>query len=513
MGPAVDEGEKKAEVASVGMEALKLDDQKPTAIENPPAQARNEEFEEAIEKDERFVEEIESLCMNCHENGTTRLLLTKIPFFREVVLMSFYCPFCYLQNSEIQPAGVIQERGSRFVFQLTCMEDFSRQIVKSDTCTARFEELDIEIVPGRGRLTNVEGLLSTILSDLEAEQDSRKTASPELWTKIETLLTEGKKMLEGSKFPVTIALDDTAGNSSIEPSPHDKPGKWSKIEYKRSPKQNAALGLAPTDEGVSVQMKPQITGENEESLEDVDIVPDEVYSFPGVCSGCTKPCATKMKKVDIPHFKEVIIMSTVCDYCGYRSNEVKTGGEVPTLGRRITLKCKDEEDLKRDILKSESCAFSCPELELTIQPGTMGGRFTTVEGLLTQVRDDLRSQIFDIDDTEQSGGDSLPATKKAMWDQFFGNLDKAIQGEIPFTVVMEDPLASSYVQNLCTPDPDPQITIEDYERTDDEKEHLGLNDIKVEGYEDDAGSKNDKVPGETPALEGNKENLTGDVAA
>ena len=33
--------------------------------------------------------EIESYCMNCEENGITRLLLTRIPFFREVVLMSF----------------------------------------------------------------------------------------------------------------------------------------------------------------------------------------------------------------------------------------------------------------------------------------------------------------------------------------------------------------------------------------------------------------------------------------
>ena len=35
------------------------------------------------------ISEVESLCMNCHENGTTKLLLTKIPHFKEVVLMSF----------------------------------------------------------------------------------------------------------------------------------------------------------------------------------------------------------------------------------------------------------------------------------------------------------------------------------------------------------------------------------------------------------------------------------------
>jgi zinc finger protein len=27
--------------------------------------------------------------MNCHENGTTRFLFTKIPFFREIIVSSF----------------------------------------------------------------------------------------------------------------------------------------------------------------------------------------------------------------------------------------------------------------------------------------------------------------------------------------------------------------------------------------------------------------------------------------
>lgn len=34
-----------------------------------------------------------------------------------------------------------------------------------------------------------------------------------------------------------------------------------------------------------------------------------------------------------------------------KSNEVKTGGAVPSMGRIITLKVEDEEDLARDILK------------------------------------------------------------------------------------------------------------------------------------------------------------------
>ena len=112
----------------------------------------------------------------------------------------------------------------------------------------------------------------------------------------------------------------------------------------------------------------------------------------------------------------------------------------------------------------------------------MGGRFTTVEGLLTQVRDDLHGQIFDLYDQGQEGGDSLPEESKTSWKKFFGALGQAINGEMPFTVVLEDPWASSYVQSRCAPNPDPQIAIEDYERTDEENEGLGLNDVHLEGY-------------------------------
>lgn len=44
-------------------------------------------------------------------------------------------------------------------------------------------------------------------------------------------------------------------------------------------------------------------------------------------------------------------MSTNCDHCGYRDNEVKSGSAISEKGKRITLKVDDKEDLSRDILK------------------------------------------------------------------------------------------------------------------------------------------------------------------
>lgn len=44
-------------------------------------------------------------------------------------------------------------------------------------------------------------------------------------------------------------------------------------------------------------------------------------------------------------------MSTNCELCGYRDNEVKSGAAISPQGKRITLKVEDREDLSRDILK------------------------------------------------------------------------------------------------------------------------------------------------------------------
>jgi len=387
--------------------------------------------------------------------------------------MSFYCEHCHTQNNEIQAAGTVQPKGCHYELRLTASDDFQRQVVKSDTATVKFIEMDLEIPPGRGQLTNVEGLLTTVVDDLEMGQEARKEQAPELFAKVAETIAKGRSMLLGDAFPFRLFVDDPAGNSFIAPDLKDGVGKWEKREYIRTAEQNASLGIGDSSGSAeAAAMNMPLTA-------DGDIVPDEVYSFPATCPGCMHPCTTHMKMVDIPHFKQVVIMSTVCHDCGYRSNDVKTGGEVPEQGEKITLRVEDETDLARDILKSETCALKCPELHLEVNPGTLGGRFTTVEGLLTQVRDDLKSQIFETG----HGGDSLDPKDRSQWDSFFEGLDAAVRGDRPFTVILSDPLASSFVQPLVDPPaPDPKIQREKYDRTDEEEEELGLKDMKTENY-------------------------------
>ena len=55
--------------------------------------------------------------------------------------------------------------------------------------------------------------------------------------------------------------------------------------------------------------------------------------------------------LEIPFFKETVIMATVCDVCGLRDSEVKSGSGVESKGTRIKLKITDPSDLSRDVLK------------------------------------------------------------------------------------------------------------------------------------------------------------------
>lgn len=165
-------------------------------------------------------------------------------------------------------------------------------------------------------------------------------------------------------------------------------------------------------------------------------------------------------------------MASTCDACGVKSNEVKAGGAIASKGRKITLVVTEAEDLSRDVLKSETCGLSIPEVELELTPGTLGGQFTTLEGLLTKVRDELDSK------NPFSHGDSAEDARKALFAKLIQKLNSVVNLEVlPFTLILDDPAANSYLQNLYAPDPDPNLTIEDYERSWEQNEILGLNDI------------------------------------
>lgn len=243
--------------------------------------------------------------------------------------MSFSCPHCHFKNSEVQPAGEIQQRGIKFSLKVESADDLSRQIIKSDTAVFRVEDIDLEIPQGRGQLTNVEGILAMVAQDLEQKQDERKEVVPEVYEQLQGVINTVKQMASGQKLPFKVTIDDPAGNSSIEPPSVLGAGKYSRQEYPRTAAQNEALGLGDTSgEAPATEIRPEYhasqmypempsaTAPMVNNVDEDDIVENQVYSFPASCPGCAKSCTTNMKMVNIPHFKQVVLMSTVCDHCG-----------------------------------------------------------------------------------------------------------------------------------------------------------------------------------------------------
>ena len=60
-------------------------------------------------------------------------------------------------------------------------------------------------------------------------------------------------------------------------------------------------------------------------------------------------------------------MASNCDFCGYKTNEVKSGAGISECGTKITLHLTDSTDLSRDILKVCEHNYSRSSINSTLQ--------------------------------------------------------------------------------------------------------------------------------------------------
>lgn len=84
--------------------------------------------------------------------------------------------------------------------------------------------------------------------------------------------------------------------------------------------------------------------------------------------------------------------------------------------------------------------------------------------------------------------DSADETTKQQMKRFLDTFEAVMKLEQVITLVLEDPAGNTYVQSLSDDDaePDDKLTLERYDRSFQDNEELGLNDMKTEGYEQDA---------------------------
>ncbi|CAA3019089.1 zinc finger ZPR1 [Olea europaea subsp. europaea] len=201
----------------------------------------------------------------------------------------------------------------------------------------------------------------------------------------------------------------------------------------------------------------------------------QVMTFPSTCGAC----ATQY----IPYFQEVIVMASSCDACGYRNSEVKPGGRIPLKGKKIKVHVKNIKDLNRDVIKSDTASIKIPEIDLELVSGTLGGLVTTVEGLISKISESLeRVHGFTF-------GDSLDDTRRRKWKEFRTRLDKLKSLDEPWTLIIDDALANSFVSPVADDiKDDNQLTLEEYERSWEQNEELGLNDMDTSSADAAYGS-------------------------
>ncbi|GAM23087.1 hypothetical protein SAMD00019534_062620 [Acytostelium subglobosum LB1] len=436
------------------------------------------------------VEEIESLCMNCHnEHGLTKILLTKIPFFREIILLAFECPECGFKSSEVQSGGSIADKGVHIELTLQSYEDMNRQIVKMDTASITIPVLDFEIPAStqRGSLNTIEGFLRGSIEGLnQAAKIKREDGDNQTADSIVAFIAKLTDLMLVEQ-PFTLVIDDPSGNSYVENplAPKNDPN-MSISKYTRTDEQNAMLGISGVPE-TSTSTSASATEQLSKPLED-----REILSLPNSCTHCGHLGKINMVVTDIPYFKNVVLMAFNCEECGFKTNEIKPGGAIEPRGRKLTLRVESVDDLSRDVLKSETANAIIPELDIEITHGSLGGRFTTIEGLLTTIRDELEKNPF-------FRGDSADVKTRARYNEIMSGLDRFVSGEEKFTMIIDDPISNSYIQSLYAPDPDPNLDSEDYDRTFEMNEELGLNDINTENYEHIHDEEHEKAAADAAA--------------
>lgn len=132
---------------------------------------------EVIEINTKYEEpiNIESMCPNCEKNGETRMMLTNIPFFKDVLVVSFSCEICGHRNNEIQNAGVLADTGLRIKLTVTCKDDLERDICRGEFATTFVPELGLEVpFNKKGAMSTLEGFLTVFKEDLEMQQPYRR---------------------------------------------------------------------------------------------------------------------------------------------------------------------------------------------------------------------------------------------------------------------------------------------------------------------------------------------------
>jgi len=155
------------------------------------------------------------------------------------------------------------------------------------------------------------------------------------------------------------------------------------------------------------------------------------------CPKCKKGTINiSQTEYDLPDEDKMLIIKLECDNCSFSKNDI-----IPLTTRtdpgRAELRVTEESDLQSKIYRSPSAKLEIPELELIVNPGPSADfYFTNVEGILFRFENAVSTYINSLEE-----GD--PEKKQII--EILNDLQKAKNGDLPFTLIIEDPGGGSYI--------------------------------------------------------------------
>ncbi|MFW9835379.1 MAG: ZPR1 zinc finger domain-containing protein [Candidatus Thorarchaeota archaeon] len=152
-----------------------------------------------------------------------------------------------------------------------------------------------------------------------------------------------------------------------------------------------------------------------------------------VCPSCGQAnLIVRSMLYSIPYFNELAMFSMECPECNFTHNDVFSAEQrKPT---RFTLYVDELKLLRSRVVRSGSGTFRLPEFGIDVEPGPAAESFiTNVEGILQRTMSVVETAISFAE----------KPTEKEKGAQILADMNRAIEGEFPFTLVIEDPAGVS----------------------------------------------------------------------
>ncbi len=140
-----------------------------------------------------------------------------------------------------------------------------------------------------------------------------------------------------------------------------------------------------------------------------------------------RPMNSTIAMLELPMLGEAIETTIICPNCGFKTSDVMITEQNEPV--RYTLKVRNPEDVNTRVVRSTSGTIRIPELGISIEPGPASESFiSNIEGVLMRVMEVLEG--LDYENPED--------VKKRI-----SEIDKARNGEMEFTFIIEDPFGNS----------------------------------------------------------------------